>query len=281
MLVLGTVAYTAFVWWFATGLVLCLARRPEDWHGTLLLTLAVPTALAGLAIVAVADVTSVAAALLAFTSAIILWGWLETSFLFGHVTGPRRAACPQGVTDWQRFRLACHVLRDHELVLFGVLGLLALALWRAPNQVAFETFAALWACRLASKLILFRGVPSLSEDMLPQRMRYLATYFGRERPGPLFAVLVGGMAWFALDRLASAFGAGTPFEAVAAALVGGLVALAVLEHLLMIVPLRDSRMWSWALGQGRARMDAKEDRGRKLQGVALSARAVVPSRRGA
>ena len=287
MLVAGAILYTAFVWWFATGLVMCLARRPEDWHGTLLLTLAMPTALAALAIVAVAQETSVAGALLGFTSAVMLWGWFETSFLFGHLTGPRRAPCPPGVGNWRRFRLAFAVLRDHELALFGVLGLLVLGLWDAPNRVALDTFTALWACRLASKLCLFVGVPTVTQDMLPQRMRYLTSYFGRGRPGLVYGLAVGALAFAAWTLLRGALVGETAFAAVGGALVGGLVALAVLEHALMALPVRDSRLWDWAVRvHGKGAQDAGTQtrsgvRGRELKGVALRHRAVVPAERDA
>lgn len=287
MLVLGSVLFAALVWWFATGLVLALGRRPEDWHGTLLLTLAVPAALSVLAIVATAEIASAAAALTAFLSAVILWGWFEASFLFGHLTGPRRAPCPPGLSDARRFRLAFQALRDHELATVGVLlGLLAL-LWNAPNTIALQTFATLWTCRLAAKLCIFRGVPSLAHEMLPARLAYLKSYFGRAEPGVLYGAIVGALgAVVGVLALRVAL-ADAPFEIVGGTLVASLAALALLEHVMMIVPLRDSRLWDWAARNMAVDADRPistsevANGGRRLRGVALGARAVVPTRRNA
>ena len=229
--------------------------------------------------------TTIAAALLGFVSAVVLWAWFETSFLFGVVAGPRRSPCPANAPPTKRFRLAFAALRDHELALAGVLLLLTLALHDAANRVALETFAALWLCRLAAKACLFVGMPNFTHDMVPDRMRYLATYFGRGRPGLVYAAAVLGMGAMALWLLREAVTAAGAFDATAKALVGALVALALVEHVMMALPLRDSRLWTWALRHARERPSEstapREVRGRKLQGVALRARAVVPGERDA
>ena len=86
-------AYAVLVWWFATGIILFLDGLPRR---TFRWSMSAGTAV--LAIVAVelhasAGHASAAGAYAAFTCAILVWGWLEMSFLMGFITGPRKHAC--------------------------------------------------------------------------------------------------------------------------------------------------------------------------------------------
>src|ERR1700760_1864308 len=161
------VLFALFVWWFGTGIVLCLVRI-----GPRKLSIAIvgaPVALVASAygLVATAGVMTVSGAYLAFSCAILAWCWLEITFLTGHVTGPRKSACPVGASGWRRVGLAISAILYHELALvaFGV-GIIALT-WQGANQVGAATFLILWIMRLSAKLNLFLGVPFLNDDLLP------------------------------------------------------------------------------------------------------------------
>ena len=322
---LGAVAFAAFLWWFATGAVLGLGRAPEHWHGTALLALAVPALLALLGAWALADIATPASAFAGFAAGIALWSWHEASFLFGHVTGARREPCPAGAGTGERFRLALRALRDHEIALLLTVLLLSALLWTAPNRIALDVFLVLWLCRIASKLCIFEGVPAMAHEMMPDRLAYLKTYFGRGRPGAAFALAVLAMSIALVALVNAAIAAPSAHERVAATLLATMTALALLEHLFMVLPIRESRLWTWALRSGatdegrsaRSPRDggapsraARTDRGRRnsrgegrrtslietalvetwprtahgsggrrLQGVALRPRAVVPHER--
>ena len=296
----GVIAFTAFVWWFATGVVLCLGRRPEGWHGVVMLCLSVPAALSlGLAW-ALRDEASVAGALAGYLAAVLLWAWHEAAFLLGYSTGPNRGPCPAGVGRATRFRLAWEALRDHEMALLATVLLLAVMLHGAPNALALHAFAALWVCRIAAKLCIFEGVPAMATEMMPERLRYLQTYFGDRPPGVAFGLVVAllgaATAWLARG----AAEATSMHAAVAHALLATTVGLALVEHLFLVLPVRDGRLWAWAMGfarepepavdsaikddgnEGRAAPDTRREAGahaprpgRRLHGVALRPRAVV------
>ena len=97
-------AAALMAWFFATGAILWLDRRPEDSWGASLLGATVVAGFAFAAVLVSQESATPLAAYTGFLAAILLWGWHELSFLLGFVTGPRREACPPDVRGWQRFR---------------------------------------------------------------------------------------------------------------------------------------------------------------------------------
>ncbi len=145
---------------------------------------------AGLAGVAFAPTEGVAGAYLSFLSAIGVWAFAEIAFLLGLVTGARRTPCPTGLEGPPRFFAAAQTVLHHELLLaalgLGVAGLV----WAGANPVALWTFLALWLMRLSTKLNIFLGVPNAAEDLLPQHLAYLESYFGPRRVNAFFPLFV-------------------------------------------------------------------------------------------
>jgi putative photosynthetic complex assembly protein 2 len=206
--------------------------------------------LAGVA--ASADSATPAGAYLAFFSAIGLWAWHEASFLFGFLTGPRRAPCPPDAVGWTRFRLAAATLIHHEAAIALTLAAVAVIAWGGQNQVAVWTFGALFALRLSSKLNLFFGVPNFNAEMLPDHLAYLKSYFRTRAPTAFYWVSVAAGVAAALGvGLYAARDPATGFEAVGATLVFTLIALGLLEHALMAAPITDSVLWRWAMANAR------------------------------
>jgi hypothetical protein len=127
------------------------------------------------------------------------------------------------------------------------------ATWRAPNRVALWTFLVLWSMRLSAKLNLFLGVPNWGEKLLPAHLRYLKSFFTKRSMNLLFPLSVSG-ATIVLVLLAQKYqGTGDAAQGVGYALVGSLLALAVLEHWFMVVPLPTEKLWDWALGRTSSR----------------------------
>lgn len=240
--------YTVFVWWFATGLIMHLdGLRPETFRRTMGgATVALAAACWGL--VASAADASVAGAYLAFTSALLVWGWVEMSFLTGWLTGPRRAPSEPGSEGWPRFVAALGAVLWHELAILAAAALVVALTWGGPNQIGTGTFLVLWAMRLSAKLNIFLGVRNLGESFLPDHLAYLQSYFRRRPMNALFpfSVVLSTLACAALFRAAVAPGAGA-FEAVGFTLLGTLMALAVLEHWFMVLPLPFEALWRWGL----------------------------------
>ncbi|UEM22859.1 DUF3623 domain-containing protein [Skermanella mucosa] len=242
------VLYTLFLWWFSTGLIVYLdglAPRTFRW------SLAGAGALAVLALYGLAEGrsdTSVSGAFIAFTCALAVWGWNEISFLMGLVTGPRRIASPPGATGWPHLRNAVAVVAYHEVSIAASAALIAALTWGGENQVGLWTFLLLWVLRLSAKVNVFLGVPNLGQEFLPDHLKYLATYFRKRPMNVFFPVSVTG-ATVAMLLLIQAAGApdADGFTAAGFTFLATLMALALLEHWLLVLPLPAAALWSWYL----------------------------------
>ena len=254
--VASPVLYALFVWWFSTGIVLLLvlrSRRAIRWS-LLGAALLFPLGLYALAR-ASAD-GGVGGAYVAFTAAILIWGTQELAFLAGVLTGPRPLPCPAQVRGWRRAAYAIGAILYHELALIGA-GAAVLAVTAGePNQVGGGTYLILWIMRLSSKLNLFLGVPVLNDEIMPDHLTFLRTYFTRGPVNALFP-LVMVLAILVLSHLvetACAPEAGAATEA-GGLLLAALLGLAILEHGFMLVRLPIDALWRWST-KGRVQSGA-------------------------
>ena len=240
---------TVLAAWFATtASVLWLGWRRESDHPAILLALTVVAALGFAAMLAAGDLPPDTGAYVTFGGVLAAWSWVEFAFLAGVVTGTRREPCPADATGGLRFRLAFRTVNLHEYALVTLLagaGLVSLATGR-PDAILF--MGTLWVMRVSAKLTLFDGAPRFSSDLLPQRLAHMTTYFRADRIGPVFwlstaattTVLVAG-------AIVLAAGLVPRDHHVAACLAWTLLALAAVEHWLMVLPVHDSKLWAWAL----------------------------------
>jgi len=237
-----------FLWWFGTGAILLADGLPRSSRRTGLVVASLLAGGAVAGIVAARGEATPAGAYVGFGCALVLWGWHEASFLMGVLTGPRRTPCPPGLAGWARFRAATATVIHHEIALAATAAGLVAATWGAPNRIAAWTFAILWIMRLSTKFNIFLGVPALTDEFLPARLRYLETYFRKARPTLLFPASVAGAAALTAVLASLALGAGAdPFERTGYALVATLAALGLIEHGFMVLPIRDAALWRWAL----------------------------------
>ena len=237
--------FAVFVWWFGTALVFMLDQLPRSttrrtmWGATLMLAAALAC------VFTLSDRTTLASAYAGFTCGVLVWAWQEIAFLTGVVTGPNRSPLPEGATGWRRFRAAFGTVAHHEVAML-VLGLaLLLLLWDAPNQVALWTYAALWVMRQSAKLNIFLGSRNLGESMLPGHLAYLASYFRRRQMNWLFPFSVTGGTVAAVVLALQAAAATDPFAVTAYSLLAALLALAVIEHWFLMMPLPLDGLWTW------------------------------------
>ncbi len=236
-------------WWAATGAVLRLVWLPSWTFRFSVTGMSIVALASGYAVVVESEVATPAAAYVSFACALGIWGWHELTFLLGMVTGPRKAPCPAEARGGDRFRFATAAVIHHELALALTFAAMLALTWGRPNQVASSTFAVLWIMRLSAKLNLFLGVRNVTEEFVPNHLRYLLSYFRRARlNNPLMPVsLIAAtamVAYLASDALSPDR---TPFELVSGTLVTTLLALAVLEHIFLAVPLPDARLWRWLI----------------------------------
>ena len=240
------IGYALFLWWISTGVVLYLnGLPPRTYRVSLIASSALMLVLFGL-LYLIRERADLLGAYLGFTGGVLIWGWLEMVYFMGLVTGPRKTACPPGCRGWQRFRLALATSIHHELLLLAVAGVIIALAWGATNQVGAWTFVILWLMRWSAKLNLFLGVPNLNEDWLPEHVRFITSYL-RKRPMNLLfpvsvsiaTVIMSLLVEAALDQPPASFGG------VALMLAATLLALAVLEHWFLVLPLADGALWSW------------------------------------
>jgi putative photosynthetic complex assembly protein 2 len=242
-------AASLVLWWFSTGAILWLVRRPRSAAGwTLGLSSVVALlAMAGLA-VAARD-PGVVGAYSAFGFALIVWGWHELGFLMGKVTGPRRTPCPPNARGWTRFRVSAETVIHHEIALVLTAILIAALAWGQPNQTGSLTFAVLLAMRLSTKLNIYLGVRNPPITFLPTGLAYLQTYFRHARFNALFPLSLALSMIAAIMLGYAATNATTmPGEAIGASLMLALTLLGLLEHAFLMMPSPDRTRWGWALG---------------------------------
>ncbi len=240
--------YAAFVWWFSTGAVLLLVGRSGRFDIGRIFCAAgfLVTSLFGLALTA--NDTNVGSAYAAFSCTILLWGAQEIAFLAGWLTGPRPQPCPEGVKGWKRLGFALRAILYHELALLAC-GAAVLALtWNGSNQVGLWTFAALWVLRQSAKINLFLGVPVTNDELMPDAVQFLKTYFNRKPVGAFFPIsvtLATAILVIMIQRIVEV--AVTPFDVVSLTLVSTLFALGVVEHWFMLLPLPALTLWGWGM----------------------------------
>jgi putative photosynthetic complex assembly protein 2 len=240
--------FAIFIWWFSTGIVILLNRMSRT---AVALSLALSSLLGVASLVGLAHTaqqTGVAGAYCAFTCALLAWGWNELSFLTGWITGPRTTALAQGAVGWPRFVQSVRAVLWHELAILLVGCAIVAITWDAPNQVGTGTYLVLWIMRTSAKLNMFFGVRNLSEEFLPAHLAYLESFFRRRRFNAFFpfAVALASVCLWWLAAYASS-PLTSQAQAVGAVLVGTLLALAIIEHLMLVLPLDTTALWRWAL----------------------------------
>lgn len=243
-------AAAVLLWWLGTGVVILLDRLPRRWGGAApALTFVGATLFTLWALQCIAHASmdrSVSSAYAAFTCAVVLWGWHELAFLGGWITGPRRIAATPGARGAQRLREAVAVLLWHELALLATVLLLWAWMSGRPNPTASWTFTLLYAMRVSAKLNLYCGARNLALDFLPTHLQYLGSYFRRRSFNALmpWSLLAGTVVtgWLVVGAQATTGG-----TQAAHLLLASMLTLALVEHLMMVLPLEPSALWRWAL----------------------------------
>ena len=270
--------YAAFIWWFSTGAVLLLVGRAGRFHGWQIASAVslLACSICGLALTA--NAVSVGGAYLAFTCTILLWGAQEIAFLAGWLTGPRPEPCPTGATGWRRLGFALLAILYHELALLACGAVVIALTWNGTNLVGLWTFAALWVLRQSAKINLFLGVPVTNDELMPEAVRFLKTFFARKPIGAFFPVSVSlatAVLVIMIQRLVEV--AATPFDVVSLTLVSTLFALGVVEHWFMLLPLPALTLWGWGMRSGLPPENITMEQGPIVKDVtALPLRCVTP-----
>lgn len=248
MLLVGAIVYASFLWWFSTGVIFYLNARPAHTFPWSMMAATLVLALALYGLWAAASMQGMLGAYLSFTCGVLIWGWHTMSYYMGIITGPRQTACPPGSRGFSRFVSAVATSIYHELAIVGTVALMIWLTWGQPNLVGLWTFLLLWGMHVSAKLNVYLGVRNLNVEFIPQRLQYLTTYFRQRSMNLLFPLSVSSGTVIAL-LLAQAALANEPgtLAATGYVLLATLMALAVIEHWFMILPIPAEALWRWSL----------------------------------
>lgn len=252
-----------FIWWFATGAILCIVKHADRRGPRAHLRSVILTAPFGLLGVygfsASLTEATVPGVWIAFASALLVWGWIEHAFLAGIITGPNSYDCPEGCSEFERFFRAWGTIAYHEMLLLTVLIVMGITAWGADNKFGFWTFSVLFIARISAKLNLFLGVRKINTEFLPTPLSHLPSHF-RIRPiNWLFPYSVTALTFAMTCWFEPLYAAETAAATVGFTLLAVFTALALLEHWLMVVPLPDEKLWRWLMPAKD--MPAKEKQG--------------------
>jgi G3E family GTPase len=142
----------------------------------------------------------------------------------------------------------------HELAIIAGAAMVVWCTWGGTNQVGTWTFMILWWMHQSAKLNVFLGVRNLNEEFLPEHLGFLKAFLTK-RPMNLlfpFSVTISTVVGVLLVQQAIATGASSA-EAAGATFLATLMALAILEHWFLVLPLPSAKLWSWGLASRAAR----------------------------
>ena len=236
--------FALVLWWLATGMLMWLAHR------SLSVVRATLWAMGALALVLLCagadgrDDATVAGAYRAFAWATLAWGALVLSYYGGVVTGAR-VARPAPRATWPRLLAALRANAHHDLLAVALLVLVALAHRGAANLLGLYTVAGLWAMHASARLLVFAGVPTFNDLLLPPRFRrQMADLWQRRRFNALFPLVI--VASLALDALLVRLAAAAPLpQAASLTMLACLVSLGIIEQALLMSPW-ELPLWNWA-----------------------------------
>lgn len=242
------VLFALFLWWFSTGVVIYLDNLPMRTFRWSMLA-GTGGLVFGLYLIAQNSANeSATGAYLAFTGTLLVWAWLELSYYTNYVTGPRQTPCPEGTYGLQRFRLALQSNMYHELAIL-LLGLIIFLLtWWQGNHVGLWTFLVLAWMHESARLNVFLGVRNPNEEFVPAHMHFVRSFIRRRPMNLLFPISVSVSTVALVLLIQQAISPGVAAHtAVGFTLVATLMALAILEHWFLVIPLPTAKLWTWGL----------------------------------
>lgn len=267
---LAVVLIAISVWWLSTGLVLALVYRSNTARRSLVLMAGMTLVGAGgfLLMVFGGAQQTVLGSYAGFFGALLIWAWHEAAFLSGLVTG-RRGQCPVGLLGFARFKAAWQAVRDHEIAILITVLMLWFALSDAANLYGLAAFGLLWVMRISAKMLIFLGAPHAVSELMPSGIAHLKSHFRTDRTTPLFPILLALATGVFVVLVVGAARANDDHDVVGHTLLATFMALAILEHLILVLPVSDTALWRWAVAKRDKRKPAPRrpsDRMTAIQG---------------
>jgi putative photosynthetic complex assembly protein 2 len=239
--------FALFVWWFSTGAIIYLDNLPRKTFKYSMIGASLVLLLCLWGIKDTSAETNIGAAYWAFFFGLFAWGWQEISFYMGFVTGPRTAPCPEGCSGWKHFGHAIQTSLWHELAIIASAVVVVMLTWGEPNQIGMWTFMVLWWMHQSAKLNVFLGVRNLNEEFLPEHLAFLKSFLKRKPMNLLFPVSITISTVITTILIQRAISANSVFIRTGEMFLGTMMALAILEHWFLVLPLPAGKLWQWGL----------------------------------
>ncbi len=238
MMMLAAIAFVILMWGFSTGVIFYLDSLPIHTFSWSMAGATLVLFSCGYAIWDLRDSFSTWAIATSFAAGLLAWGWTEMALYMGYVTGPRKSLCVDGCSGVKHFGHAVAANLWHEIIVI----IFAIAIWATSNQAATWCFVMLWLMHLSARLNVFLGVRNVSADFVPDHMEVLKGFLRQRNMNPLFpvsCVVLAGLIYYLLSLPQT-------FEITMATT---LVAIGLLEHILLMLPLPTEKLWTWALSK--------------------------------
>ncbi len=242
---IGPALFALFVWWASTVAIIYLDNLPRPTFKWSMLGATVVFAVSLYGLAASSRDTSTAGAYWAFTWGLLAWGWQEMSFYMGFVTGSRKEPCREDCGGFRHFVHAVQTSLYHELAIIAAAVAVVWLTAGGANQVGTWTFMVLWWMHQSAKLNVFFGVRNLNEEFLPEHLEFLKSFLRKRSMNLLFpvSVTVSTVVTVLVAKAALADGA-TVAERAGYTFLTVLMALAILEHWMLVLPMPAGAIWS-------------------------------------
>ena len=233
-------------WWLLTGLALLLVHQPKTIAHRGFIGHSVLTLVAWLCMPLNVVSTSPIGVAGGFLLGLVIWGWLELSYLLGYVSGPNHQVYRGGPSTWRRFKGALATTIYHEAAVVACVAMLAVMSVDQPNQTAFFTVTVLCVMRWSAKLNLFFGVREFNDRWLPNHLRYLTSYLRIGKSSALLpaSAILGFLVTYEIYALADQVNV-IAYQ-LSLYLVASLMLLASIEHIFLLFPVNEAALWRWA-----------------------------------
>jgi ABC-type nickel/cobalt efflux system permease component RcnA len=104
----------------------------------------------------------------------------------------------------------------------------------------------------SARLNVFLGVRNVNEQFVPEHLEFLKGFLRKADMNLLFPVSVTVSTVVCVLLGVEAVVAGSAFEQACATFLFMMMALAILEHWFLILPLPSETLWNWSLGSRKA-----------------------------
>ncbi len=242
------VLFVLFIWWFSTGAVIYLNNLPKYTYKWSFVgaTFVLVASIYGLTVTSQSN--TLLSAYLSFTFGLLAWAWTQFTFYTGMITGPRTTACPSSCKGSRHFWHAVETSMYHEITaaLLGVV--ICFSTMYGKNHVGSWTYTIIWLMHSSAKINAVLGVRNLNDHFFPEQLRYLSSFLKKRPMNLLFpvSITVSTVAIAVLVHKAIEI-KNDPFELLAFTFYIVILALGLVEHWFLVLPIPAEALWNWSV----------------------------------